>query len=77
MVLVRMRQHDRAYRLVVEVAEVRQDHVDAEVLVARERHAGVDDDALVAQFEHRHVLAHLAEPAEGDHAQHVSHEAAV
>ena len=43
-ILVRVREDDGAHTAIVEVAEVRQDQVDAEVLVARERHAGVDDD---------------------------------
>ena len=44
-VLVRVRQHDRADPCpVAQVREVRQDQVDAEVLVAREREPGVDDD---------------------------------
>ena len=74
-VLVRVREHDRADLLVAQVAEVREDHVDAEVLVAREGHAGVDDDPLAADLVDRHVLAHLAETAERDHAQYVAHRA--
>ena len=66
-VLVRVRQDDRPDLLVAEVAEVGKDHIDAEVLVAREGHAGVDDDALAADLVDRHVLAHLAEPAQRDH----------
>ena len=73
-VLVRVRQHDGANRAVAEVAEVREDQVDAEVLVARERHPGVDDDPLVADLEDGHVLPDLAEPAERDHTEHVSHD---
>ena len=72
-ILVRMREDDRADMLVAEVAEVRQDHVHAQMLVAREGHAGVDDDRVVAGLVDRHVLSHLAEPAERDHAQYVSH----
>ena len=67
-ILVRVRQHDRADMLVAQVAEVREDHVDSEVLVAREGHPGVDDDHLVAELVDGHVLPHLAEPAERDHA---------
>ena len=72
-VLVRVGQHDRANRAVAQVAEVGKDQVDPEVLVARERHAGVDDDALVAELIDRHVLADLAQPAERDHTQYVCH----
>ena len=67
-ILVRVREHDRANLAVAEVAEVGQDQVDAEVLVAREREPGVDDDGLAAELEDGHVLADLAEPAERDHA---------
>ena len=73
-ILVRVRQHDGANGAVVEVAEVREDEVDAEVLVARERHPGVDDDPLVADLEDGHVLPDLAEPAERDDTEHVSHD---
>ena len=72
MVLVRVREHDGADLAVAQVAEVRQDQVDAEVLVAREREAGVDDDQLVADLEDGHVLPDLAEAAERDHPQHWS-----
>ena len=72
-ILVRVREDDRAHVLVAEVAEVREDQVDAEVLVAREGQPGVDDDRLAADLEDGHVLAHLAEPAERDHAQNVTH----
>ena len=54
----------------LQVAEVGQDQVDAEVLVAREREPGVDDDRLAADLEDGHVLADLAEAAERDHPQH-------
>ena len=66
-----MRQHDGADAVgaVLEVPEVRQDEVDAEVLVAREGQAGVDDDDVLAQLEDGHVLTDLAKPAEGDDAE--------
>ena len=67
-VLVRVGQHNGADVLVAQVAEVGEDHVDPEVLVTRERHPGVDDDDLVAELVDGHVLPHLAEPAERDHA---------
>ncbi len=56
-------------RFALEVADVGQDEVDAEVLVAREREAGVDDDDLVAVLVDGHVLADLAEAAERDDPQ--------
>ena len=70
-ILVRVGEDDAQDVLSVEVAEVRQDQVDAEVLVAREREAGVDDQQLAGDLEDGHVLADLAEPAERDHAQDV------
>jgi hypothetical protein len=76
-VLVCVREDDRTNRLVGEVAEVREDQVDAEVLVAREGDAGVDDDPLVAVLEDGHVLADLAEPAERDDPECFCHWLAV
>jgi hypothetical protein len=73
MILVRVREDDSADVLVAQVAKVRKDHVHAEVLVAREGHAGIDDDRVVAGLVDRHVLPHLAKPAERDHTQYVSH----
>ena len=74
-VLVRMREDDGADvgLALGEVGEVRQDEVDAEVLVAREREAGVDDEHAVLVLEHGHVLPDLAEPAERDDAQTLCH----
>ncbi len=66
-ILVRVREDHRAHVAVSQVAEVGQDQVDAEVLVAREGESGVDDDRLAGDLEHGHVLADLAEPAERDH----------
>ena len=70
-----MREHDGADALAAsrEVAEVREDEVDAEVLVAREREAGVDDDELAVGLDDGHVLADLAEPAERDDASGQRH----
>ena len=39
------------------------------MLVAREGEPGVDDEDVLAQLEDGHVLAHLAEPAEGNDAK--------
>ena len=65
-VLVAVREDDARDALVAQVAEVGQDEVDAEVLVAREREPGVDDDDLAAVLVDGHVLADLAEAAERD-----------
>jgi hypothetical protein len=47
-----------------EVPEIRQDEIDAEMLVSGEREPGVDHDPVVADLEHGHVLPDLAEAAE-------------
>ena len=67
-ILVAVGEHDGAdlAGALAQVAEVGQDEVDAEVLVTGECQAGVDDDPLVAELEHGHVLPHLADAAEGD-----------
>ncbi len=65
-VLVPVREDDRLDADGLEVAEVREHEVDAEVLVPREREAGVDDDRPPVVLVHGHVLADLAEPAERD-----------
>ena len=67
-ILVGVREDHREHVAVAQVAEVGEDEVDAEVLVAREREAGVDDDRLAAELEDGHVLPDLAESAERDHA---------
>ena len=72
-ILVTMRENHRANVSALEVADVRQQEIDAEVLVAREREARVDDDDLVAHLEDGHVLADLAETAERDDAERVAH----
>ena len=72
-VLVAVREDDRANAPPFEVADVREQEVDAEVLVARERETRVDDDHLSPGLVDRHVLADLAEAAERDDAQRVAH----
>ena len=72
-ILVPVRQHDRADASALQVPDVREQQVDAEVLVARERETGVHDDDLVAELVDGHVLADLAEPAERDDPQRVAH----
>src|SRR5438477_502672 len=49
-----------------QVREVGQHQIDAEVLVAREREARVDDDDLAVGLEDGHILADLAEAAKRD-----------
>ena len=70
-VLVRMREQHRAHllRAVAQVREVREDEIDAEMLVARERQAGVDDHDLVVELVDRQVLSDLSEAPERDDPQ--------
>ena len=73
MVLVPVREHDGAHAATFEVADVRQQEIDAEVLVAREGETGVHDDDLVPELVDGHVLADLAEAAERNDPQRVAH----
>jgi len=67
-VFVPVREHDAAnHRLALpEVGEVRQDEIDAEMLVARKCESCVDDDDRAFRLVRRHVLPDLAETAERD-----------
>ena len=56
-----------------QVLEVGQHEVDAEVLVPRERQAGVDEDDPLVALDDGHVLADLAEAAERDDARALGH----
>ena len=69
MILVPVREDDGVDAAVAQIADVRQDEVDAEMLVARECEARVDDDDLVAVLVDGHVLADLAEAAQWDDPQ--------
>ena len=68
-----MREENGANAAPSQVRDVRQEQVDAEMLVPREGEAGVDDEELVGDLVDGHVLAHLAEPAEGDDPQGLAH----
>ena len=75
-VLVAVGQHDRldVVEPVLDVLEVREDQVDAGVVVLGEEHAAVDDEQLALRLDDGHVAADLAETAEGDDAQAVGGE---
>ena len=73
MILVAVGEYDREQRSILEVREVRQDEIDAEVLVARERKPRVDEDPLTVELVEGHVLTDLAEPAERDDPECVAH----
>ena len=66
-VLVRVREDDRADLAALQVAEVGEDQVDPEMLVARKREPRVDHERLASELEDGHVLADLAESAERYH----------
>ena len=67
-VLVSMSEDHGENLAPLQVPEVREDQIDAEMLVAREGEAGVDHDRLAGQLEHGHVLADLAEASQRDDA---------
>ncbi len=54
---------------ITDVAEVREDQVDAGLVGLGEQHAAVDDQQPAAVLEDGHVAADLAEAAEGDDPQ--------
>ena len=58
-----------ALTLVTQVGDVGHDQVDAVHLLLGEHQPAVDDDDLVGELEHGHVLADLADAAEGDDPQ--------
>ena len=70
-VLVAVREHDGldVVEAVPDVGEVREDQVDAGLLLLGEQHAAVDDQQPAGVLEDGHVATDLAEAAEGDDAQ--------
>jgi hypothetical protein len=50
----------------LEIGEIGNDDVDAQMFFAREHHAGVHDETVVAEVIHHEVHPELAETAEGD-----------
>ncbi len=73
-VLVGVREDQRldVVEPVFQVAEVRQDQVDARLVRLGEQDAAVDDEQPPEVLEDRHVPADLTEPAERDDAQAVA-----
>src|SRR6478735_6908260 len=72
-VLVAVGEHDRldVVEAVTDVAEVRQDQVDARVVVLGEEDAAVDDEQAALRLEDGHVASDLAQPTERDDPQAV------
>ena len=63
MVFVTVSQHDceNVMHAITDVAEVRQNHVDAWLVLFRKEHAAVDDKQLAVDFEDGHVSTDLAD----------------
>ena len=59
--------------VILEIGDVRQDHVDTVHVFIGKAHAAVHNDAVVAVFQHGHVLSDLAETAQGDEFQFLYH----
>ncbi len=73
-VLVRVRE-DESLDLIeptLQGREVREDEVNAWLIVFGEQDPAVDDEQPAGMLEHRHVPADLAEATERDHAQAIS-----
>ena len=68
-ILVPVRQHQRRNVVLLELAQIRNDQIDAEQLRLRKHHAGIDQDGRVAAGDDHHVHAELAEPAERDQVE--------
>ncbi len=69
MILVAVRQHNRAHMLamLLEIRNVGDDEVDSQQFGLREHHAGIDHDDVVAVAQRHHVHAELAETTEGNY----------
>ena len=63
-ILVPVRQHERGEPVLLQLAQIRDDQIDAEQLGLREHHAGIDDDGRLATGDDHHVHAELANAAE-------------
>ena len=67
-VLVAVRQHDGLDLVLVldEVADIRDDEVDAEHVFIREHQSRIDDEDLIIHADDSHILADLPQTSEGD-----------
>ena len=70
-VFVAVGDDDAAHLVLVlhHVAHVRDDQVDTQHVLFGEHQAGVDDEDVITVLQRHHVLADLAQPAEGYHLQ--------
>ena len=71
MILVSVRDYDSADAggIGLEIADVRQNHVDAVHILVREAHAAVNDDYIAAELKCSHVLSYLAKSAQRNDLQ--------
>ena len=72
-ILVPVREDHRSHAASRQVADVRKQEIDPQMLVAREREARIDHEHLSPGLVHGHVLADLAEAAERDDPEGVAH----
>src|SRR6266545_1972642 len=56
-----------------DVSYVRNDEVHTQHLFVGEHDAGVNEDQVIGKLESHHILADLAQPAQGNHSQVVGH----
>ena len=70
-VFVRVRQHQRldVVEPVFDVTQIRQDQVDARLVVGGKHHPAVDDQQPAQMLENRHVAADFADSAQRGHPQ--------
>ncbi len=61
---------------VQQVSVIGDDQVDAKHIVFGKHQPSVDDENLPLALDDHHVLAHLAQPAEGNDAQFAAHDGA-
>jgi hypothetical protein len=75
MILVAVRDHDRLDVVgpLAQIGEVGQHEIDPKHVGGREPESGVDDDDPAAVLDDGHVLADLAEAAEGQYPQPATH----
>jgi hypothetical protein len=66
MVLVAVREHERADPVLLQLPQVGDDEVHPQQLGLREHDAGIDEDGGVAAGDHHHVHAELAEATQRD-----------
>ena len=62
MVLVTVSQNYSNYiiKAILEVAEVRQDHINARLVLFRKKHANIHNQDFAVDFEHGHVSTNFA-----------------